>query len=111
MWIQNDVGKVFIQTFEAALRNWLGISPGMCVFDRTCGYGLALEHNGDLYSCDHFVEPDYLLGNINAIHMQEMIGSPRQTGFGQAKADSFRDTAWIARSCLPAEVNVPRTGS
>ena len=89
MWIQNDVGKVFIQTFEAALRNWLGISPGMCVFDRTCGYGLALEHNGDLYSCDHFVEPDYLLGNINATHMQEMIGSPRQTGFGQAKNDAL----------------------
>jgi len=63
-WITNDVGNLFVQTFEAALRNWMRMPPGMCVFEKTCGYGLALEHNGDLYSCDHFVEPSYLLGNI-----------------------------------------------
>ena len=64
-WLHNDVGQIFVQTFEATLRNWMQLpSSGMCVFDKTCGYGLALEHNGDLYSCDHFVEPDYLLGNI-----------------------------------------------
>ena len=89
MWVQNDVGKVFIQTFEAALRNWLGINPGMCVFERTCGFGMALEHNGDLYSCDHFVEPDYLLGNIHSSHMADMIGSSTQTAFGQAKFDTL----------------------
>ena len=66
-WVRHDVGRVFVQTFEATVRNWLGLpSSGMCVFDATCGHGLALEHNGDLYSCDHFVEPKHLLGNIRA---------------------------------------------
>ena len=64
-WLRHDVGRVYVQTFEAAVRNWLRMpSSGMCVFEATCGLGLALEHNGDLYSCDHFDEPDYLLGNI-----------------------------------------------
>ena len=89
-WVQNDVGKIYVQTFEAALRSWLQMdTSGMCVFDKTCGYGLALEHNGDLYSCDHFVEPDYLLGNIIEEHMLEMVGSDEQTKFGQDKYDSL----------------------
>ena len=59
-WVRHDVGKIFVQTFEAALSNWLGLeNSGMCVFNETCGTGLAIEHNGDLYSCDHFVEPNY----------------------------------------------------
>ena len=62
-WVRHDVGKIFVQTFEAALSNWLGLgNSGMCVFNETCGTGLAIEHNGDLYSCDHFVEPNYLSG-------------------------------------------------
>ena len=66
-WVRHDVGRIFVQTFEATLRNWLGMdASGMCVFNETCGTGLAIEHNGDLYSCDHFVEPAYLLGNIQA---------------------------------------------
>jgi uncharacterized protein len=89
-WVHNDVGKVFVQTFEAALRNWLRMpTSGMCVFEKTCGYGLALEHNGDLYSCDHFVEPNYLLGNINEQHMLQMVGSDQQYKFGQDKYDSL----------------------
>jgi len=88
-WVQHDVGRVFVQTFEAALRNWMGLPSGMCVFDRTCGYGLALEHNGDLYACDHFVEPDYLLGNIREKHMRELVRSAQQYKFGQAKYDSL----------------------
>ena len=64
-WVHNDVGKVYVQTFEAAVRNFLGMaSSGMCVFDKTCGHGLALEHNGDVYSCDHFVNVEHRLGNI-----------------------------------------------
>ena len=64
-WVRHDVGRIYVQTFEAALSNWLGrANSGMCVFNETCGTGLAIEHNGDLYSCDHFVEPAYLLGNI-----------------------------------------------
>jgi uncharacterized protein len=61
----------------------------MCVFEKTCGSGLALEHNGDLYACDHFVEPDYLLGNFMDKHMKELVGSDQQYKFGQAKYDSL----------------------
>ena len=87
-WVHNDVGKIYVQTFEAALRNWMRLpSSGMCVFEKTCGYGLALEHNGDLYSCDHFVEPNYLLGNIQEEHMLHMVGSDEQIKFGQDKFD------------------------
>jgi uncharacterized protein len=89
-WVSNDVGSVFIQTFEAAIRNHLGLpSSGMCVFEKTCGLGLALEHNGDLYSCDHFVEPAYLLGNILETPLVEMVLSDRQKAFGLDKGDSL----------------------
>jgi uncharacterized protein len=87
-WVHNDVGKLYVQTFEAALRNWMRLpTSGMCVFEKTCGYGLALEHNGDLYSCDHFVEPAYLLGNIKTEHMFELVGADEQYRFGQDKYD------------------------
>jgi uncharacterized protein len=89
-WVHNDVGEMFVQTFEAALRNWMRLpTSGMCVFEKTCGYGLALEHNGDLYSCDHFVEPNYLLGNIKEEHMIELVGSNEQYRFGQDKYDTL----------------------
>jgi uncharacterized protein len=89
-WVHNDVGRVFVQTFEAAARNWMRMpTSGMCVFEKTCGYGLALEHNGDLYACDHFVEPDYLLGNIKEEHMLQMVGSDGQFKFGQDKYDTL----------------------
>jgi uncharacterized protein len=89
-WVRHDVGSVFIQTFEATLRNWLGLnSSGMCVFNETCGTGLALEHNGDLYSCDHFVDPDYMLGNIQNEHLINMVASPIQRKFGLDKRDSL----------------------
>ena len=79
-----------MQTFEAALRNWMRLpTSGMCVFEQTCGYGLALEHNGDLYACDHFVEPDYLLGNIIAQPMIELVGSDQQYKFGQDKYNTL----------------------
>ncbi len=89
-WIHNDVGEMFIQTFEAAARNWMGLpSSGMCVFEETCGVGLALEHNGDLYSCDHYVEPKYLLGNIQDEHMIELVSSDQQVQFGLDKRDTL----------------------
>ncbi len=89
-WVRHDVGTVFVQTFEAALRNWLRLpSSGMCFFNETCGLGVALEHNGDLYSCDHFVEPKYLLGNLQEDHMAELVGSERQRKFGQDKKDTL----------------------
>ena len=89
-WVHHDVGRIYVQTFEAAVRNWLGMSSsGMCVFNKTCGQGLAIEHNGDLYSCDHFVEPNYLLGNIQDDPMIEMVASDQQIKFGQDKLDSL----------------------
>jgi uncharacterized protein len=98
-WVRHDVGTVFVQTFEAAVRNWLGLpSSGMCVFDATCGHGLALEHNGDLYACDHFVEPNYLLGNIQHSHMLELVASEQQRTFGRNKLEL------LPRSCQECEV-------
>jgi uncharacterized protein len=88
-WVRNDVGRTFVQTFEATVRSWLGMGTGMCFFDPTCGHGVALEHNGDLYSCDHFVEPDYLLGNIEQEHLLELVNSDFQVKFGRDKQDTL----------------------
>ena len=84
-WIKKDVGKIFVQMFDVALANWYGINPGLCVFSETCGKALAMEHNGDLYSCDHFVYPEYKLGNIMNTSLGEMVDSPSQRTFGQNK--------------------------
>ena len=84
-WVRRDVGKVFITLFEDALANWAGLPAGTCVFNPTCGLALALEHNGDLYACDHFVEPNYLLGNIHKKPLGELVYSNTQQKFGQAK--------------------------
>jgi len=98
-WVRYDVGTVFVQTFEAAVRNWLGLaSSGMCFFDATCGHGLALEHNGDLYACDHFVEPKYFLGNIQQSHMLELVATEKQRTFGRNKLEL------LPRSCRECEV-------
>ena len=75
-WVRHDVGRVFVQTFEAAIRNFFGAAgSGLCVFNETCGAGLALEHTGDLFSCDHFVEPEHRLGNIRSLPMLDLVGS------------------------------------
>lgn len=88
-WVHRDVGEVFVQMFDVALANWHGEPPGLCVFSETCGEALAMEHNGDLYSCDHYVEPDYLLGNISETPMAELVASDRQRSFGRDKRDSL----------------------
>lgn len=97
-WVHRDVGKVFVQTFEAAARSWVGLPSGMCVFDATCGTGLAIEHNGDLYSCDHFVEPDYLLGNVSTGRIFDLIASDFQQKFGNDKLDT------LPQYCLECDV-------
>jgi uncharacterized protein len=97
-WVKGDVGEVFVQMFDVALANWHGEPPGLCIFSETCGLALALEHNGDLYSCDHYVEPDHLLGNILETPMAEMVSSPQQIAFGQAKRDS------LPQYCLDCDV-------
>jgi uncharacterized protein len=88
-WVKQDVGKVFVQMFDAALGSWVGVGSSLCIFQETCGEALALEHNGDLYSCDHFVEPKYLLGNIAKDHLIELVASEQQRAFGQAKRDTL----------------------
>jgi uncharacterized protein len=87
-WVRRDVGNVFVQSFDAALANWIG-QPSLCIFQPTCGNALALEHNGDLYSCDHFVEPAFLLGNIQQTHLIELVASDQQRKFGQDKFDTL----------------------
>ena len=88
-WVKADVGKVYVQMFDAALASWVGAPASMCIFSETCGSALALEHNGDLYSCDHFVEPTHLLGNIQQVHMLQLVTSEQQRQFGLAKRDTL----------------------
>lgn len=94
-WVKEDVGKVFVQIFDATLANWVGQQPGVCTLAEQCGHAAAMEWNGDVYSCDHFVFPAYKLGNIHDKHLIEMMGSDRQLAFGAAKRDS-----------LPSQCNV-----
>lgn len=88
-WVRRDVGKVFVQMFDVALANWVGAPPGLCIHSETCGNALALEHTGDLYSCDHFVEPEFFLGNIKNTNMDKLVGSEKQRKFGADKRDTL----------------------
>ena len=87
-WVRRDVGKVFVQTFDVTLGSFVG-QHNLCIFSPTCGNAVCLEHNGDLYSCDHFVEPEYLLGNIKKTHMLQLVASDQQRKFGQDKFDTL----------------------
>lgn len=88
-WVRHDVGKVFVQLFDATLANYVGVTPGLCSMAPTCGHAGVLEHNGDLYSCDHFVFPEYKLGNITQDTILNMMTSERQQAFGEAKRSSL----------------------
>jgi len=88
-WVRRDVGKTFVQIFDVALAAWSGASPGICAFSETCGTAMVMEHNGDVYSCDHFVEPKYLLGNISQRPLAQIAGSAKQRRFGREKLDSL----------------------
>ncbi|MBO4802086.1 MAG: anaerobic sulfatase-maturation protein [Bacteroidaceae bacterium] len=88
-WVRQDVGEVFVQLFDATLARWMDQQPGVCSMAETCGHAAALEHNGDLYACDHFVFPEYRLGNIHQDSITSMMYSPRQRAFGAAKRDSL----------------------
>ena len=88
-WVATDVGRVFVQIFDTTLASFMGAPPGICVFAKTCGDAVALEHNGDLYACDHFVDPEHLLGNIMETHLLELVASEAQRRFGTDKADTL----------------------
>jgi uncharacterized protein len=86
-WVRNDVGKVFVQLFDVALEAWIGMESSLCVFRRTCGAAAVIEHNGDIYSCDHYVYPENKLGNIMDQPLASMLRSSRQVRFGMDKSD------------------------
>ena len=88
-WVRRDVGRTFVLTIDGALAGWLGKAGTICIFSRTCGQGMALEHNGDLYCCDHFVEPAHFLGNIMDTPMVELAASEKQWRFGRDKLDGL----------------------
>lgn len=88
-WVRHDVGEYFVQLFDATLANWAGVEPGVCSMARTCGHAGVIEWNGDVYSCDHFVFPQYKLGNIADKSFVEMMYSEQQCRFGAAKRDSL----------------------
>jgi len=88
-WVRNDIGRVSIQIIDTAFRVYLGMKAGLCIFEETCGNALAIEHNGDLYSCDHFVEPGHRLGNVMETSLSEMVGSPQQRQFGRVKSGTL----------------------
>ena len=110
-WVRRDVGKTFVLNFDGALAGWLGMAGTVCIFGPTCGLGMALEHNGDLYSCDHFVEPDHYLGNILKTPMIELVASEQQRSSGGTRKTLCPGTAGNALSYPFAMGNVPRTVS
>ena len=89
MWVQRDVGSMYVQQFDAALAAWGGYPPAVCVSAPVCGTSLVLEHTGDLYSCDHFVDPDHLLGNILETPLKALVCSEKQVRFGRNKRDGL----------------------
>ena len=110
-WVRKDVGQIFVQIFDMALGAWMGQEPSLCVFAETCGDALIVEHNGDLYSCDHFVYPEHNLGNVHDTSIAEMVQSDHQIKFGQDKKDTlpqqwmvlaFGDTARQSAHYIPS---------
>lgn len=88
-WVRHDVGKTFVQLFDVALGIWMGLPSGLCLFRPTCGDGVALEHNGDVFSCDHFVYPEYRIGNLLNTSLGDLVRGSQQRAFGQAKENTL----------------------
>jgi uncharacterized protein len=96
-WVRHDVGRMYVQIFDTTLASWAGERPGLCIFEPTCGLGLVLEHNGDLFSCDHFVEPAHRVGNLTDNTLTELVYSEKQYEFGMAKRQT------LTQYCLDCE--------
>ena len=103
-WVRNDVGKYFVQMFDITLESWFDKQPSLCVFRETCGDAMALEHNGDLYSCDHYVYPENKLGNILEEQLESLVNSPKQRKFGTDKRDT------LPQYCMNCEVRFACNG-
>ena len=85
IWVRRDVGRIFVRDFDQALASWLGVGASLCVYAKHCGRATAMEHNGDLYSCDHYVDAPYRLGNIHETSLVQLANSPQQEQFGRDK--------------------------
>jgi uncharacterized protein len=103
-WVRRDVARYYVQIFDATLANYIGEMPGLCVFSDTCGDALVMEHNGDLFSCDHYVYPEYLLGNLNESPLADMVKAQRQIDFGMDKRNK------LPRYCLQCNVRYACNG-
>ncbi len=103
-WVRHDVGRVFVQLFDVSLESWMGMQPSLCVFRSTCGQAMAIEHNGDVYSCDHYVYPENRLGNILENPLRSMVDSTQQHRFGQDKLDT------LPRYCRECDVRFACNG-
>jgi uncharacterized protein len=103
-WIRHDVGRHYVQLFDVCLEMWCGFEPSLCVFRRQCGSALALEHSGDLYSCDHYVYPENRLGNIMEAPLASLAHSASQVAFGEAKEAS------LPRYCRECDVRFACNG-
>ena len=102
--VKQDIGKVFVQIFDEALSMWMGMESSLCIFRRECGKSLVIEHNGDVYSCDHFVKPTHFLGNIAQVALQTIVELPAQVEFGRSKA------AALPQYCTSCEVRFACNG-
>jgi uncharacterized protein len=103
-WVRRDVGRIYVQIFDVALGAWLGRPSSLCTMSVTCGQAVVMEHNGDLYACDHFVEPGHRLGNIRETPLVELVNSRQQRRFGLAKRDT------LPRACRMCEVGFACNG-
>jgi uncharacterized protein len=103
-WVRRDVGRVFVQMFEVALAAWLDLPSPVCVFAPTCGRALALEHDGSVYSCDHFVDPEHRLGDLARSSLAELVDAPAQRRFGRDKR------ATLPAQCLACDVRFACNG-
>jgi uncharacterized protein len=103
-WVKRDVGRIFVQQFDVALESWMGMEASLCVFRKTCGSALAMEHTGDVYSCDHFVYPENKLGNIAESDLRAIVGSAKQERFGLDKRES------LPRMCRNCDVRFACNG-
>jgi uncharacterized protein len=104
-WVKNDVGEVFLQIFDAALASWVNYPQSVCVFAPTCGTAMIIEHNGDIYACDHFVNPEHLLGNITKTPLEKLVNSSSQYKFGKNKTNK------LPQQCLNCKIKFACNGA
>lgn len=107
-WVRDDVGRIFVQLFDAMLANWVGVMPGVCTMAPTCGHAVALEFNGDLYCCDHFVFPQYLLGNLKEKTFDDMMLGSKQRNFGLDKKRMLADKCRACEYLFACNGECPR---